>query len=146
MNSEAERARLLVLEGEASSVNLFEAIASPFDPCELTGPAILELVVYLEVQEKSVSLKELKAWLCRQALSMMLSLEREYGFMGGNVRPLARPYKVGKKLSISLSVSTAISGSFMARRKVAMQEEFHASFQSSFESSRSVDVLIYDAR
>jgi hypothetical protein len=143
---EAERARLLVLEGEASSTNLFEAVASPFDPCELTGPAILELVVHLEDQEKSVSVKELKAWLCRQALSMMLSLEREYGFMGSNVRPLSRPSKAGKKLSISLSVNTAVSGSFIARRKVAMHEEFHASFQTSNESSRSVDVLLLEAR
>lgn len=131
MIAEAQRARLLVLGGNDGTVvsqEMFEEVLSPFERGHLSGSTILTLLVRISDVESEVSRQELEAWLCRQALSMMLSLEREYGNVGDDVRPLARPEKVENNLSITLAAGFTVAPSFVLRRKIAMQEEFQAAF------------------
>ena len=145
MIAEAQRARLLVLggnDGTDVSQEMLKEILSPFERGHLSGSTILVLLVQIIDIDTKVSIQELEAWLCRQALSMMLSLEREYGNVGDNVRPLSRPEKVENKLSITLAADFAVAPSFVLRRKIAMQEEFQAAFNVIQEAD--ADGLLVD--
>lgn len=127
---EAERARLLLLKRHhfASLDEEFEEVMAPLEREHVYGAAIFKIAICFRHHDIQASVQELRAWLCRQALTLMLSFEREYGIVGSDVRPQCRTERIQEKLMITMAANFIVAPSFVERRKLALQQEFRATF------------------